>query len=176
MKRRGLIGTAVLIAAACGTDSPTTPTTTSPGPVVFTAQLSAANVVPPVINAEANGRGIATITFNVPRNSATGAVTGAGTATFLVQLSGFPSGTVLRNARIQRGVAGAVGAVVVDTTLGPATPLSLDANGEGTLNLTGSTVTQADATNIVSNPAGFYFNVQTALNQAGAVRGQLAAR
>ena len=32
---------------------------------------------------------------------------------------------------------------------------------------------QADATNIVANPAGFYFNVHTAINPGGAVRGQL---
>jgi hypothetical protein len=169
-----VIGAALLIAAACGGENPTTPTNTSTGPLVFTAQLSAANVVPPVTNSEANARGLATITLNVPRNSATGAVTGPGTATFVVQLSSFPSGTLLRSARIHAGVAGAVGPVVVDTTLAPATPLSLDASGAGTLNLTGSAVTQADATNIATNPAGFYFTLQTALNGTGAVRGQLA--
>jgi hypothetical protein len=129
-----------------------------------------------VTNAEANGRGIATLRLNVPRNSATGAVTGPGSATFTIQLSGFPGGTLVRNARIHTGVAGTVGAVLLDTALSPASPVTLDANGAGTLSLTSSVVTQADATNIAANPAGFYLNVQTLLNQAGAVRGQLAGQ
>ena len=41
MKRLAAIGTALMLAAACGSDSPTTPTNNT-GPIVFTAQLSAA--------------------------------------------------------------------------------------------------------------------------------------
>ena len=173
MKRLAAFGGALLMAAACGTDGPTTPTNTNTGPIVFTAQLSAGNEVPPVTNAEANGRGMATITFNVTRNPATGAVTGGGSATFAAQLAGFPAGTVVRMAHIHTGAAGVAGPILVDTLLAPASPVTLDANGAGTLNLTNGTLTQVDATSIAANPGGFYFNVHTAVNPAGAVRGQL---
>ena len=172
MRRLAAIGIALTMAAACGSDSPTTPGTNT-GPIVFTAPLSAANEVPAVTNADANARGTATITFNVTRDSATGSVTGGGAVTFAAQLTGFPAGTVVRNAHIHTGAAGVVGPVLVDTTLTPASPVTLDVNGAGTLNLTNSNLTQTDATNIVANPAGFYFNVHTALNPGGAVRGQL---
>ncbi len=91
MKRLAALAVILLMAAACGDDT-TTPTTPSPttGPIVFTATLSAANEVPPVTNADANARGLATITFNVPRN-ASGAVTGAGTVDFVAQLANFPA-------------------------------------------------------------------------------------
>ena len=90
-------GVAVLIALALAVagcddsnDNPAGPSNT--GPIVFTAQLSAANEVPAVTGPEANGRGNVTITFNVPRDAG-GGVTGAGTASFAIQLSGFPPGT-----------------------------------------------------------------------------------
>jgi len=160
------------MAAACGSDSPTTPSSNT-GPIIFTATLNAASEVPPVTNADANGRGTATITFNVTRDSATGAVTGGGSVTFVAQLSGFPAGTVVRNAHIHTGAAGIPGGVLVDTTLTPAAPVTLDANGAGSLNLTNPTLSQADATNIAANPGGYYFNVHTAINTGGAIRGQL---
>jgi ABC-type glycerol-3-phosphate transport system substrate-binding protein len=82
MKRIALLA-ALTVFAGCGSDSPTTPTN---GPIVFTAALSAANEVPPVTNADANGRGTATMTLTAPRDSS-GAVTGAGTMNFSVPLS-----------------------------------------------------------------------------------------
>ena len=172
MKRFAAIAIALMTAAACGSDAPTTPSTNT-GPIVFTALLSAANETPPIANADANARGTATITFTVTRDPATGAVTGGGTATFVAQLTGFPAGTVVRNAHIHTGAAGVMGGVLVDTLLTPAAPVTLDANGAGTLNLTNTGLTQTWATDINGNPAGFYFNVHTALNPGGAVRGQL---
>ena len=172
MKRLAAIGTALMLAAACGSDSPTTPTNNT-GPIVFTAQLSAANETPPITNADANARGTATITFNVSRDPATGGVNGGGSVTFQAQMQGFPAGQIIRNAHIHTGAAGIPGAVLVDTTLTPASPITLDANGAGTLNLTNSTLSQGDATTIVANPAGFYFNIHSATNPGGAIRGQL---
>jgi CHRD domain len=169
MKRLAAIGTALILAAACGSDSPTTPSGNT-GPIIFTAQLSAANEVPPITNADANGRGTVTITFNVPRDASTGAVTGGGSVTFQAQLQGFPAGQIVRAAHIQPGAAGINGPILVDTT----SPITLDSNGSGTINLTNSQLTQDWATQIVANPAGYYFNVHTVTNTGGAIRGQLS--
>ncbi len=88
MKRVAILMAVLALAAGCDDDSPTQPSNT--GPIVFTAQLSAANEVPPVTNAESSARGTATITFDVPRDS-TGAITGGGNATFAIQLNSFPA-------------------------------------------------------------------------------------
>jgi hypothetical protein len=167
MKRIALL--AVLTAvAACGSDSPTNPST---GPIVFTAALSAANEVPAITNADANARGTATITLNAPRDSS-GAITGAGTMNFVVPLTGFPAGTAVILAHIHPGAAGANGPALVSTGLTAANPVAL-ADGTGTLTFSDIPVTQVNAQAIASNPAGYYFNAHTALNPGGAVRGQL---
>lgn len=169
MKRMAVVVAALVFAAACDdNNSPTTPSNT--GPVVFTSQLSAANEVPPITNAESNARGNVTITFNVPRDSS-GAITGGGTATFAVQLTGFPAGSAAILAHIHPGAAGATGGALVNTGLSPAAPILLN-DGTGNLSLT-ATITQTDAQNIMSSPSNFYFNVHTPVNPGGAVRGQL---
>ena len=171
MRRLGFLLVVLALAAGCDdSDPPTGPSTT--GPIVFTAQLSAANEVPAITNAESNGRGNVTITFNVPRDSV-GAVTGAGTVTFAVQLTGFPAGTPAIAAHIHPGAAGINGAVLLGTTLSATAPIVM---GDGTANVTLPAIrdiTQAEAQQIVANPAGFYFNVHTPLNPGGAVRGQM---
>jgi hypothetical protein len=167
MKRIALF--AVLIAvAACGSDSPTNP---SSGPIVFTAALSAANEVPAVTNADANARGTATMTLNVTRDSS-GAITGPGTMNFAVPLTGFPAGTEVRLAHIHPGAAGVNGSPLVNTGLTAASPVVLN-DGTGTLTFSNVPVTLDQAQAITANPAGFYFNAHTALNPGGAVRGQL---
>ena len=173
MKRIAAIAAALLMAAACGSNtSPTNPSSTNTGPIVFTAQLSAANEVPPVTNVDANARGVATITVTVTRDPATGNVTGGGTVTFSSQLSGFPAGAVLRNAHIHTGAAGVTGSPLVDTGLTPGTAITLN-DGTGTMTQSNVAITQDQATQIVNNPAGFYFNVHTVANPNGAIRGQL---
>jgi hypothetical protein len=166
-----LLAMAVALAPACDDDDPPTgPSNT--GPIVFTAQLSAANEVPPITNAESGGRGTVTVTFNVPRDAATGAVTGGGTVNFAVQLNGFPAGSVAQAAHIHPGAAGVNGGVLVNTGLSPATAVAL-ANGTATLTFNDVTLSQTAATDIFANPAGFYFNVHSPVNPTGAVRGQL---
>jgi hypothetical protein len=167
MKRLALL--AILTAVtACGSDSPTNPST---GPIVFTAALSAANEVPAVTNADANGRGTATITLNAPRDSS-GAITGPGTMNFVVPLTGFPAGTEVRLAHIHPGAVGVNGSPLVNAGLTAAGPVILG-DGTGTLTFSNVPVTLDQAQQITTNPAGFYFNAHTAVNPGGAVRGQL---
>jgi hypothetical protein len=167
MKRLALL--AILAAVtACGSSSPTNPST---GPIVFTAALSAANEVPAVTNADANGRGTATITLVAPRDSS-GAITGPGTMNFVVPLTGFPAGTEVRLAHIHPGAVGFNGSPLVNTGLTAASPVILG-DGTGTLTFSNVPVTLDQAQQITANPAGFYFNAHTAVNPGGAVRGQL---
>ena len=76
------------------------------GPIVFTAQLSAANEVPAITNAESNGRGNTTITFTCRRQR--GAVT-AGHVTFACS-DRFPAARLrsrqhtIRRRRVNGGV------------------------------------------------------------------------
>jgi hypothetical protein len=157
------------LAAGCDDDSPTQPSNT--GPIVFTAQLSAANEVPPVTNAESTARGTTTITFNVPRDTA-GAITGGGTATFGIQLTAFPStSTAVVAAHIHPGVSGVNGSPLVGLPVSAGAPIVLT-NGAANISITVD-ISQENATNIAANPAGFYFNVHTPLNTGGAARGQL---
>jgi hypothetical protein len=171
MKCFALIVFAVaLVASACSDDNPSSPS----GPKsTFSAELRASNENPPISNAESTGAGNATVTFDLTRDSA-GNLTG-GTATFVVNLSGFPPGTPIRIAHIHIGAAGVNGAIVVDTGLTPGDNLTL-ANGSGSFTksptLTGASL---DVVNqILANPSAFYFNAHSALNPGGVVRGQLA--
>ena len=165
----------MVLALAMGCDDNNTPPAgpSNTGPIVFTAQLTAANEVPPITNAETNARGSVTITFNVQRD-ASGAVTGPGPVTFAVQLSGFPANTPAVAAHIHPGATGVNGSPLVGTNLTAAAPVLM---GDGTANITLSgspaEISQTNAAAIVANPAGYYFNVHTQLNPGGAVRGQL---
>ena len=172
MKRFAAIGTALMLAAACGSDGPTSPSNNT-GPIIFTAQLSAANENPLANTVDSNARGTVTITFNVQRDASTGAVTGGGTARFQAQMQGFPAGQNITLAHIHTGGAAVNGPVLVNTGLSAGAPIVADSNGNGTLDLTNSAVTQDWATQIVANPSGFYFNVHTVTNPNGAMRGQL---
>jgi len=168
MKRFGvlLLGLCMLGAAGCSDDS----TAPSNLPIVMTANLSPANEVPPIANAENTGHGAVQVTLNVTRDG-TGAVTG-GTAEFHFQLSGFPSSTTIIAAHIHPGAAGVNGAVLVSTGLLASSPVT---QSDGVMSFTSAPVTVPAATlqSIVNNPAGFYFNVHSPTNSGGVARGQL---
>ena len=170
LKRGFLVMTMALALAACDDDSPTAPE--DPNVVTFTAQLSAANEVPPITNAESTARGDVRIVFNLTRDAANN-ITGA-TASFTVNLNSFPAGSVWRLAHIHVGAAGVASSVVVNTGLSPATEVPL--TGGGVSNHQFNNIAITDATlvnNIINNPACYYFNAHSALNPGGAVRGQL---
>lgn len=173
MKRLRTLVCAALLAGACGSDnnSPQSPSNTLPTTITFTAALNPANEVPPVTNADANGRGTGTFTLNLTRDSA-GTITAA-TGTFVYSLTGFPAGTVVRLTHIHEGGPAVASGVVIDSGLTAATAITL---ADGTLTnqtFAGRGVLVDVAQRIIDNPNGFYFNVHTALNPGGAVRGQL---
>jgi hypothetical protein len=175
LKRGCVILFMTLALAGCDDDSPTAPS--DPNVVVFTAQLSAQNEVPPITNAEANARGDVRITFNLTRDASNN-VTG-GTATFVVNLNSFPAGSTWTLAHIHRGGAGVAGGVVVNTGLSTGTAITLTTGSISNQTFsdrpieTNGQPDPALINEIISNPAGFYFNAHTALNGTGAVRGQL---
>lgn len=163
---------AVAALAGCDSDSPTAPT--DPNVVVFVAPLAAGNEVPPVTNAESSARGSVRIRFDLSRDAANN-VTGA-TATIVVSLSSFPAGSTWTLAHIHRGAAGVAGGVLVNTGLSPAAPVALVNGSISNQTFSNLAVTATVANDIINNPEGFYFNVHTLLNPAGAVRGQLVRR
>jgi hypothetical protein len=173
MKQLGIaVLAACLMAAGCGDDDSTSPSTTNPTTVVFTSQLSALNEVPPVSNAESTGRGTATITLHLTR-AASGAIE-SGNVDFSFSLNSFPSGTVIVGAHIHPGVAGTNGQIQINTGMSAGNSLTL-VGGTGAFEVKGVT-SGADAATlqaIVDNPSAFYFNVHSTLNPGGAARGQL---
>jgi hypothetical protein len=158
-----------LLAVGCSSSSPSTPSTTKP---TFTAVLQPSNEVPPVSNAESTGSGNVTITFDVNKD-AQGNIT-SGTATFVVTLTGFPSGTPINIAHIHQAPAGTNGSIIFSTGLA-AGEVTL-ANGSGSFTKAGVAPSGGDPSifqAIMNNPSGFYFNVHSTLNPAGVSRGQL---
>ena len=161
---RSLAVAAVLaVALGCDKAQPSSET------VTFTAQLSPANEVPPVGAPESSCSGGVTILLRVNRDSG-GAITSA-TADFTVTITNCPPGTSLTMAHIHRGAVGVIGNIVVDTGL-TAGQVVL-ANGSGSFTRNGIAATTTIAQEILSTPSGFYFNVHSALNGSGMVRGQL---
>lgn len=168
MKRFPLICALCFVAAACSKDSsPSTPTT--PTNPTFTAALSPANEVPAITGAEASGSGTATVTLIVTRDSANNVT--AATATFVVNLSGFPAGTPINLAHIHQAASGVNGGVVVNS--GITAGQNVLTNGSGSFTATNLPVTAEIAQGILNNPAGFYFNVHSTTNPGGVARGQL---
>src|SRR5207247_4066158 len=149
MKRFAMLACAAALAVAgCGSKSPSSP---SNAPTVFTVALNAANETPPIANSEANAKGQAIITFNTTKDSA-GNITAA-TVDFAVTMSGFPPNSRAQAAHIHTGAAGVPGPVLIGvTTVTSGSPVQM-ADGTGSFTFSTS-VTAADAQNILSNPAG----------------------
>lgn len=173
MKRAVIAVLGVLFAAGCSSSSSSTTSPSPNGPgtstIRFTAALTPAQETPPISNAEQTGSGTATIDFNITRDA--NSVISAASVNFSVNMSGFPSTTVVNIAHIHTGAAGVAGPVLVSTTLNPGEVVLT--NGAGTFTRVGITVTAAAAQSIIDNPAGFYFNVHTTLNPGGVMRAQL---
>jgi hypothetical protein len=146
-----------IFAIGCGGDS--SPIAPSQGTITtstFTVPLSPANEVPAITNADASGSGTAVIALTVTKDGA-GNITSA-SANFQISVTGFP--------------AGSNGGAIVNVGL-TAGELAIT-NGSGSITKNGINVPADRAAAILNNRAGHYFNVHTALNPDGAIRGQLS--
>jgi hypothetical protein len=168
MKHACLAIALAVAVAGCTSSTATTPTSNT-DTVTFTAQLKPSNEAPnPISNAEQTASGNATITFVVFKDAAGNITSVTGSAA--VTMQGFPAGSTITLAHIHTGAAGVAGPVLV-AFVPPAGSVAL-VNGAGSFTQSGP-VTGDQATNIINNPAGYYFNVHSAQNPGGVMRGQL---
>ena len=166
MKRLTIaLGLITLAAGAAGCGNKGTPTNPS-NLVIFTVPLLPSNETPPITNAENVARGTAVITVHKDTN----------TIDFAVSVNSFPTGSSLTAAHIHgpNAPAGVAAGVYIGTglTAGNAPALS---NGAATFTFNGVPPPQSadQITQILANPSSFYFNVHTAMNGGGVMRGQL---
>jgi len=150
--------------------------------VTLAANLSGTSNVPPAGSFEAGATGSVQITL-------TPAGGGAYTATFTLSLSNLLKAGVLPAAYapmdtggstivaglIQQGAAGAVGPAVLSLPIGQTTavPPLYAPTGSVLVTISGVPVSSAVASGILANPSAYYFNLYSALNATGLMRGQL---
>jgi hypothetical protein len=150
--------------------SPAGPTQGARTTATFTVPLSFANEVPAITNADSGSGGTAIIAVTATKD-ASGTITSA-TANFQITVTGFPAGTIVTDAHIHNGSAGSNAGVYV--SIGLSSGELAITNGAGTITKNGINVPADRAAAILADPAAHYFNVHTALNPNGAIRGQLA--
>ena len=175
MKRFTVVAV-VLSLFAVGCDETLNPVAPTTGQVTLVSNLSGASNVPPASSLEAGSTGTLSVTM-VP------AAAGAYTASFSFQIGGLvkagvlpsplDSGSVIVAGYVHQGAAGAVGPPVVQLPISLQAPI-VTPTGSVILTISNVQVSASAATAILSNPSGFYFNLYSALNQNGVVRGQLA--
>jgi len=138
--------------------------------VSFRPALSPANEVPPVTAVDAQAAAL--ITVNVNRDASGNIV--SGTVTFDVDYR-FAGGASIVGMHIHSAAAGTSGPVVISA--GIANTIS-NSGGRGTL-FRIAEIPSTDAaglkalSGLISDPSGYYVNIHTSTNPAGAIRGQL---
>ena len=141
--------------------------------IAFRAVLSPANEVPAITGLAVSGMG--TILLHVVRDSS-GKVISASTdfnASYV-----YPGEVTFTGMHIHKGNAGENGPVTINSTIGSGAAAVNDPTGRGALIRQGYTsstdVAGLETVNgMLTNPAGFYFNVHTTINPGGVMRGQL---
>ncbi len=135
-----------------------------------TVTLSPANEVNPNPVPPANITAQAAITINPTRN-ALGVVTG-GSVTFTVSFD-FKGPVTVVGLHIHEGAAGVNGPIRIDTGLSATNNLVVP-SGVGTVNLTAINQDPAVLQRVLANPSGWYVNIHSTVNPAGAMRSQLS--
>jgi len=178
MKRHAVLA-CVLSLVAVGCDKSINPVVPS-GVVTLVAQLSGASNVPPAGSLEAAANGsIQFVLTPATAGDFTGVLTLrlAGLATKATTVAaGLPAplndGSVIVAGFIHSGAAGTLGAPVLSLPISQTAPL-VSPTGSVLITMKGINLPAATAAAILANPAGFYFNLYSALNQNGVMRGQL---
>jgi CHRD domain len=173
MKRLSVAVFGLLLAAGCSSSSSTPSSTAGTTVTRFTATLSPTQETPaPILGPEASGSGTSTMDFNITRD-ASGTITAA-TVNFTATVQGLPATSVVNIAHIHTGGIGVGGPILISTTVVPGEVVLT--GGAGTFTRVAVPVPVPTAANmqaILDNPAGFYFNIHTAANPGGVMRGQL---
>lgn len=110
------------------------------------------------------------VQFNIPLSGATevpgpGDADGSGLA--IIRLDGVTN--TINWAITVNNIAPVTGAHIHQGAIGTAGPIVIDFNGQ----LNGSNLVDADVSNVLANPLGFYVNIHNADFPSGAVRGQI---
>ncbi|MCX6552599.1 MAG: CHRD domain-containing protein [Acidobacteria bacterium] len=173
MKPLGTIAV-VLCLFAVGCDAVLSPATPS-GVTTLVSQLSGSQEVPAATAPEAASAGSVSVSM-----TPTGG--GAYAASFTIQVGGLvkavvlpaplDSGSVIVAGHIHPGAAGVVGAPVVPLPISQAAPI-VTPTGSVFVTISNVAVPADVASAILANPSGYYFNLHSALNPGGVVRGQL---
>ena len=131
---------------------------------IFRLRLNPRQVVPKVSGLKASGTG--NLTLDLTRD-ANGAVTG-GTAVFYINYR-FPGAVTIASVTLHQGARGANGGVVIDAGTGSIS----DPDGRGNVTKVVTGVSGAVAQALLADPRGYYVEVDTSANPAGALRDQL---
>lgn len=131
--------------------------------------LSPAAEVNPPVPPPANASGGFLVTINVTRDSS-GNVT-AGTINFLGTIS-FPGAVTVVGLHIHEGDIVNNGPIRFDSGLSGTNTLTF-MSGSGLINLNATSVDVTILGRLLAKPSGFYLNLHTAANPAGAIRAQI---
>ncbi|MGH9851523.1 MAG: CHRD domain-containing protein, partial [Blastocatellia bacterium] len=131
--------------------------------------LSPAAEITPPVPVPTNASGGFVVTINITRDGS-GNITAA-TMNFLGTVS-FQGAVTVVGLHIHEQVITANGPVRFDTGLSGANTMVF-ASGSGLINLNVATVDLAVLGRLLANPTGFYVNLHTSVNGAGAIRGQI---
>ena len=141
--------------------------------IVFVAHLAATNEVPPVVVNPTELGATGTAFVNLEFTRVGGAVTSA-RAAFDVHMTGLTAASVVILAHVHQGGPTVNGPIRIDSGISPGMPIPVQPDGSVSFVRQNLTVPLVIAEELLRDPAGFYFNVHTALSPGGVGRGQLA--
>jgi hypothetical protein len=135
----------------------------------FTIPLNASAEVPATTGADGAAKGTATISITESSDYYGGS---SASASISFNVSGFSSADAITAAHIHEGGPTQNGAIMLDTGISPSSTIPLT-NGSASFNVVALSMSTSLADQVMSNPAGFYFNIHTNMNPGGAIRGQM---